>query len=172
MFRLGDTFASLDIDSDGVDEIVFTTKPMVDYSCTLFSVIKPTETGWVELETLGDESELRNGFPIQISWDDKVSKLAIEVDGYSGVIEYAGYKVLKVQEKGNEPWGYTPQLCDVKYHYMSGDCLAAEQVVYGRDRFDVIGDLWTYFNYDKEGKIKVLKLVFRPSTLEIESKGE
>lgn len=179
--------SQIDIDHDGENEILITMWPHVN-SMPLeeYAVIKKTSSGWQELEGCAD-----NAFPIHVYKDKEHYSLSISCDGFDKAILYDveylyDFYVEQVELNGAETY-----YSEVKNFYMSDvysasvgsevgevcaygiwniivssyngqTCLVAEHGIQGRDKCDPWGLVQVYFDYDSDGKIRILDLVHVP----------
>ena len=186
IFGLGDT-GYLDLNGDGQEEIFVSFYPAVNsMPLTEWFVLEKTEDGWEMLEMYHEEGNmLSDAFPITVIMDKKDFGLTIRCAGWEGEIAFDAtehYKRMKAElEEGNNtyeafmesqyevgdvvgtplPWGVWVMRTGT---YNGQNCLIAEHGLGGPGgKYDYYGDAEVYFNYDSDGKIKILDMVFSPT---------
>lgn len=182
--------AYLDLNGDGQEEIFVSFYPTVNsMPLAEWFVLEKTEDGWQILEMYhAEEDMLSNAFPITVVMDKKDFGLTIRCDGWDDEIPFdatAHYEKMKEElEAGNHayevftegqyevgdvvgeplPWGiweiqtgtYAGQNCLIAVHGLGGPT----------GKYDYYGNADVYFNYDENGKIKILDVEFRPEITE------
>lgn len=178
-----------DLDADGEKEIFFSFYPRVN-SMPLeeYVVLKKTGGTWNKLKTPVD-SLGSNSFPIHIKYGSSPCELIISCDGYEETIVYdaeAHYEKMAEDTKNDEnkqsfneefnrmlrgegyeegaefgmvmPWGvWEIDTVTVDDKPM----LKARQGIAGQlERYDQLGDLFIYFDFTDNGKLKIEKLEF------------
>lgn len=186
IFGLGDT-GYLDLNGDGQEEIFVSFYPAVNsMPLTEWFVLEKTEDGWEMLEMYHEEGNmLSNAFSITVIMDKKDFGLTIRCEGWGGEIPFDAtehYERMKTElEEGNNTyeafmesqyevgdvvgtplsWGVWVMRTGT---YNGQNCLIAEHGLGGPGgKYDYYGDAEVYFNYDSDGKIKILDMVFRPT---------
>ncbi|MGN0403196.1 MAG: M56 family metallopeptidase [Acetatifactor sp.] len=198
--ELGNPLAYVDLDHDGEKEILLTIRPHVNsMPLTEYAVLKKKDGEWTKLEMYAGEDILDNTFPIsvtkgkdgleaiiscagldkQISFDmervcDYWRPLAEEGNDSlaRSIIDYYDCEVLELS--AGEKCGYACAwgVWDIQLSSYEGKpCLIAEQGIQGYDKFDFWGNLFLYFDYDKEGKIRILDMDFIPYEPGTETQG-
>lgn len=157
-----------------------------------YAVIKKTLAGWQELEVYVTEGDdFCNAFPIHMYHDDNSLGVRVSCDGldksitfdveyiydhyvklnetsevidgsYNSYLNY--YEGLRSTPIGSEigsvsAWG----IWTIKETVYNGQpCLIAEHGIEGYSKFDSWGLIYIYFDYDMNGKIRVLDMVHEP----------
>lgn len=178
----------LDMDGDGEREIFFSFYPMVNsMPLTEYIVLKQTGTMWEPLEMIHGETMMDNAFPISIIYGGNLN-IIISCEGtdqsvfyniknhyekmmeeYSDINPYfadAAGRILNDKEysKGDSfgavcAWGIW-DICTGTY--ADENCLIATHGIQGPEgKFDFLGYLDVYFNYDSNGKVNILNMEFR-----------
>lgn len=175
----------LDLDGDGQEEIFVSFEPAVN-SMPLeeWFVLKQVDGDWELLEMHHNyENMLDNAFPITVVLKNGQFGFGIRCEGWDGEIDYdatARYERLKeeVVEWGND--AYTnymeanheigdvvggPQAygiwCIQPGIYEGKNCLVADHGLGGLwGRYEDYGNAYVYFDYDSEGKIRILDMTF------------
>ena len=199
---LGDLFCKVDLDHDGEDEILLTMWPHVNsMPLEEYAVLKKVDGTWMKLEMYHEELDiLANSFPLRLvrgtgKWEAKLScrglnktiTLDLEPD-------YNHWKALAEQGEDSFPqtnrmyyenefshtkpgesvggisaWG----IWKIELSSFDGQpCLVATQGIQGYDKHIPWGQVYIYFDYDRNGKIRVLDLVFEPENDEVEATGQ
>lgn len=173
----------VDLDNDGKKEVFFSFCPQVN-SMPLeeYAVVKKVGDEWKTLEIIEGEDSLDNGFPISITYHDNCL-LEIKCEGYDKSVMYDARKHYENQKMVDEinadyyqrildgkeykdgdvcgtvaAWGvwdvyvdeYNDQPCIIANHGINGD--------YGK--YDMYGTVDVYFNYDSNGEVNILDMVF------------
>jgi len=186
IFGLGDK-GYLDLNGDGQEEIFVSFYPAVNsMPLTEWFVLEKTEDGWEMLEMYHEEGNmLSNAFPITVLLDKKDFGFSIRCESWDGKIDFDATEhseQMKAElEEGNNtyeafmesqyevgdevgtplPWGVWVMRTGT---YNGQNCLIAEHGLGGPGgKYDYYGDAEVYFNYDSDGKIKILDMVFRPT---------
>lgn len=170
--------AYLDLDGDGEEEIFVSFWPAVNSAgLEEWFVLKKKGDTWERLEMFED-------MPITIVMKEKDFGLAIRCEGWDGEIPFDAtkhYEAMKVElDYGNTSYN---DFMDAQYNvndgvgstmaygiweiidggYQGENCLIASNGICGPGgRYDVYGGTQTYFNYDENGKIKILGMEFEP----------
>ncbi len=180
----------LDLDKDGEKEIFVSFMPAVN-SMPLeeWFALKQRESGWelMEMQHYGEDM-LDNGFPINVTLQEKDFQLLISCEGCEKTIPFDATAHYAEKEKEKE-------FGDPSYDaYMEGDfekgsvvggtcawgvwniavgtyegqtCLIAEHGLQGPGgKYDFYGCADVYFNYDENAQINILNLEFRPNVTE------
>lgn len=180
----------IDLDEDGEKEIFVSFMPAVN-SMPLeeWFALKQGETGWelMEMQHYGEDM-LDNGFPINVTLQEKDFQLLISCEGCEKTIPFDATAHYAEREKEKE-------FGDLSYDaYIEGDfgkgsvvgetcawgvwnivtgtyegktCLIAEHGLQGPGgKFDFYGCADVYFNYDENAQINILNLEFRPNVTE------
>lgn len=180
-----DQMEYLDLDGDGQEEIFVSFAPAVNSMPLIeWFVLKQVEDGWKLLEMHhNSENMLDNAFPITVVLKKGQFGFGIRCEGWDGEIDYdatARYERLKEEE---EEWGNYAYSNYMDANHEIGDvvggpmaygiwniqlgtfegrnCLVAEHCLGGWwDKFDDYGLAYVYFDYDEEGKIRILDMTF------------
>lgn len=178
-----DQMEYLDLDGDGQEEIFVSFGPAVN-SMPLeeWFVLKKVEGGWKLLEMHhNSENMLDNAFPITVVLKKGQFGFGIRCEGWDGEIDFdatARYERLKEVEMGNDvytafvdaayeigdvvggpmSWGvwfidpgtYEEKKCLIANHGLCG----------GGGKYEQYGWVNVYFDYDAEGKIRILDMTF------------
>ena len=178
--------AYLDLNGDGQEEIFVSFYPAVNsMSLAEWFVLGKTEDGWQMLEMYHLEGDmLSNSFPITVVMNKKDFGLSIRCEGWEGEIPFdatAQYERKKAElEWGNDAYkefmdgqyevgDSTPLSCGiVEIHsgtYSGENCLIAQHCLGGPwgTKYNYYGNADVYFNYDENGKIKILDMEFEPA---------
>jgi len=182
--------AYLDLNGDGQEEIFVSFYPAVNsMPLAEWFVLGKTEDGWEMLEMYHEEGNmLSNAFPITVVMDKKDFGLSIRCEGWDGEIAFdatAHYEWMKAElEAGNYAyeafmegqykegdvvgmplsWGVW-EIRSGTYH--GENCLIALHGLGGPwEKYDYYGEADVYFNYDENGKIKILDMEFRPEIID------
>lgn len=179
-----DAICKVDLDHDEEDEVLFTMWPHVN-SMPLeeYAVIKKVGDTWKTLEMYHTEGNpLDNSFPIKLFHGKGQLDAELSVQGLAKVIEFSLEPAYENAKAGNEDtakyyekeikkagvgtaigsisswgvWRVTPS------SYAGKPCLMALQGIEGYGKFDPWGTVYIYFDYDKNGKIRILDLQFTP----------
>ena len=190
----GALVCNVDIDHDGEKEILLTMLPHVNSMPLMeYAVLKKENGAWKKLEVYhAEEDILQNSFPLVIvrgkskfdaelsckgfdkviSFDleayyDYWTKLSEQEDNSFAVTNKQYYENEIAKAKSGEQignisaWGiWNIQLSDLD----DQPCLVATQGIEGYDKADLWGQVFIYFDYDKDGRIRVLDLGFLPET--------
>ena len=173
----------IDLDNDGEKEIFVSFSPSVN-SMPLeeWFVLKQMDSGWELLEMYHQNNDMtQNAFPISISLKEKEFLFSITCDGCEKEIIYdatAHYEKMELDsylidtykafvdsdfKVGDEVgstsawgiWDINPGICQDK------NCLIAQHGINGAGgKYDFLGCIEVYFNYDNSGKICILDIVF------------
>ena len=199
---LGDLVCKVDLDHDGEDEILLTMWPHVNsMPLEEYAVLKKVNGTWTKLEMYHEEGDiLANSFPLRLvrgtgKWEAKLScaglnktiTLDLEPD-------YNHWKALAEQGEDSFPqtnrmyyeneFSHTKPGEDVggisawgiwKIELSSFDgqpCLVATQGIQGYDKHIPWGQVYISFDYDRNGKIRVLDMVFEPENDGVEATGQ
>lgn len=199
---LGETVCKVDLDHDGEDEILLTMWPHVNsMPLEEYAVLKKVNGTWTKLEMYHEELDiLANSFPLRLvrgtgKWEAKLScaglnktiTLDLEPD-------YNHWKALA--EQGEDSFSQTNRMYyeNEFSHTKPGEnvggisawgiwkielssfdgqpCLVATQGIQGYDKHIPWGQVYIYFDYDRNGKIRVLDIVFEPENDEVEATGQ
>lgn len=177
----------LDLDRDGNKEIFFTFYPHVNSMPLVeYAVLKQTGGSWTPLEMIHGEDMLDNGFPISSQYGKEENTLVITCQGTDQEIVYnfkAYYenRIREEQENGGDPRQYA-EILEGRYSegdefggiaawgvweigsgtYDGRNCLIATHGLEGPGgKFDHMGLVDVYFDYDEKGKAHILNLEFR-----------
>ena len=181
-----DQMEYLDLDGDGQEEIFVSFAPAVNSMPLIeWFVLKQVDDGWKLLEMHhNSENMLDNAFPITVVLKNGQFGFGIRCEGWDGEIDYdatARYERLKEEE---EEWGNYAYSNYMDANHEIGDvvggpmaygiwniqpgtfegrnCLVAEHCLGGLwDKFDDYGLAYVYFDYDEEGKIRILDVTFK-----------
>ena len=178
--------AYLDLNGDGQEEILVSFYPAVNsMPLAEWFVLEKTEGGWQMLEMYHEEGNmLSNAFPITVVMDKKDFGLSIRCEGWDGEIVFDAtehYERMKTElEAGNDAYkvftegqykvgdvvgGPLPYgIWEIKSGtYQGENCLIALHGLGGpAGMYDIYGNVDVYFNYDENGKIKILDMDFKP----------
>lgn len=179
-----DQMEYLDLDGDGQEEIFVSFAPAVN-SMPLeeWFVLKQVDDGWQLLEMHHNSNMWDNAFPITVVLKNGQFGFGIRCEGWDGEIDFdatARYERLKeeVVEWGNDAYSYymdaNHEIGDVVggpmaygiWNIQSGtfegrNCLVAEHCLGGMwGKYDDYGLAYVYFDYDAEGKIRILDMTF------------
>lgn len=176
--------AYLDLDGDGEKEVFLSFYPHTNgYPLEEYAVVKKSNNEWKTLEVVKGKENYENGFPISVVYHDGC-ELEIQCEGYKEPIAFEGrehYENQKLMYEGNAeyyqgildgttykdgdvcgstaPWGIWSVGVD---EYQGQACLVAEQGIEGEyGKYDVLGDVKVFFDYDENGKVKVLHIDFK-----------
>ncbi len=179
-----DQMEYLDLDGDGQEEIFVSFAPAVNSMPLIeWFVLKQVDDDWQLLEMHHNSNMLDNAFPITVVLKKGQFGFGIRCEGWDGEIDYdatARYERLKeeVVEWGNDAYTYyidaNHKIGDVVggpmaygiWNIQPGtfegrNCLVAEHCLGGLwDKFDDYGLAYVYFDYDAEGKIRILDMTF------------
>lgn len=174
----------IDLDHDGQEEIFVSFGPAVN-SMPLeeWFVLKQKGDSWelLEMYHYGNDM-LDNGFPITVTLQEEPYQLVIACEGCEKEIAFdaSAHYALQEKEFGNPSYdAYVssdfqvgdivggPCAYGIWYirvgEYEEQVCLVAEHGLQGPGgKYDIYGCVDVYFDYDAEGKINILDLVFRP----------
>ncbi len=178
----------IDLDHDNEKEIFLKFYPHVNSAPLVeYAVLKQVGEGWNALEMPHGETMLDNAFPISIVYGEQKNTIVISCDGIDEKIVYditAHYKQQIELSEGMEetismfenilqgdtyragdsfggvaPWGIWEIRAD---SYAGTNCLVATHGIEGVDgKFDALGELDVYFDYDSAGCVRILSLNFR-----------
>ena len=178
--------AYLDLNGDGQEEIFVSFYPAVNsMPLAEWVVLEKKEDGWQMLEMYHVEGNmLDNAFPIMVVMDEKDFGLSIRCEGWEGEIPFDAtthYERMKGElEAGNDAYKvFTEGQYEVgdvvggplaygiweiqTGTYDDENCLIAQHGLGGPwGKYDYYGNVDVYFNYDENGKIKILDMEFRP----------
>lgn len=188
--------AYLDLNGDGQEEIFVSFYPAVNsMPLAEWFVLEKTEDGWEMLEMYHEEGNmLSNAFPITVVMDKKDFGLSIRCEGWDGENPFdatAHYEQMKEElEIGNNayevfadgqyevgdvvgeplPWG----IWEIQLGTYNGEnCLIAQHGLGGPSgKYDYYGNVDVYFNYDANGKIKILDVEFKPEKTDADWIGQ
>lgn len=190
--KIGGMVSAIDIDHDGENEIALSISPRVNSGGLVkYVVLKRERTGWNEMKTYNAENG-EGAFPIKILHKGDYTNV-ISCDGLEKTIgfdvEYVrnywendmelpeGYKqeVLSYYDSiyksiTGKPVGYVCEwgMWDInEATYKNDVCLQAHFGIAGYDKFDFWGYLSIYFDYEKNGKIRILDIVFDSVKMEL-----
>ncbi len=176
----------LDLDGDGEKELFISygsdvnSMPLMEWI-----VLKETMEGWKILEMYHENNQwTANGFPITITLAKKDFDMVIRCEGLEKEVPFDAakhYEKMKVEEQeyGNSafrefmseewhqedkvvggvlPWG----IWNIEVGTYEGrNCLVAEHGLGGPDgKYDYYGNAYVYFDFDAEGRIRLLDLQF------------
>lgn len=187
--------AYLDLNGDGQEEIFVSFYPAVNsMPLAEWFVLEKTEDGWEMLEMYHEEGNmLSNAFPITVVMDKKDFGFSIRCEGWEGEIPFdatAHYELKKAElEWGNgaykefmegqyEVGDSIPSSCGIwEVHsgtYNGENCLIALHDLGGPwgSKYDCYGNVDVYFNYDANGKIKILDMEFKPEKTDADWIGQ
>lgn len=177
----------IDLDGDGKKEIFFTFWPHVNSMPLVeYAVLKQTGGSWELLEMIHGETMLDNGFPIASRYGKEENTLVITCEGTDQEIvynfkEYYENRIREEQESGGDPRQYA-EVLEGRYNegdkfggiaawgvweigsgtYNGRNCLVATHGLEGPlGKWDMIGLVDVYFDYDTEGRVNILNLEFR-----------
>lgn len=174
----------LDLDGDGQEEIFVSFGPAVNsMSLEEWFVLKKVTDGWELLEMYHYGEDMRdNGFPITVVLKNGQFEFGIRCEGWDGEIDFdatAKYERLKEEVEMNND-AYTVFM-DAAYEigdvvgnplaygvwsmqtgtYEGNNCLIAEHGLGGMwGKYEYYGNVYVYFAYDAEGKIRILDMTF------------
>lgn len=178
----------LDLDQDGDKEVVLPIYPYVNsMPLTEYEVLKCKDGVWFPLEVYTGEDCLDNQFPIHIVYGSKKNEIIISCDGTDKTITYditKHYEAKVVEYEESEYYGEVYKAILEGQDYVEGadfgsvaawgvwdiwpevfegrNCLVANHGIQGPEgKFDILGDLNVYFDYDEAGKIQILDIVFK-----------
>ena len=177
----------IDLDGDGKKEIFFTFWPHVNSMPLVeYAVLKQTGGSWELLEMIHGEDMLDNGFPIASRYGKEENTLVITCEGTDQEIvydfkEYYENRIREEQESGGDSRQYA-EILEGGYRegdefggiaawgvweigsgtYNGRNCLIATHGLEGPGgKFDHMGLVDVYFDYDERGKVHILNLEFR-----------
>lgn len=179
----------IDLDLDGEPEIFFTFYPHVNsMSLVEYAVLKRTGSGWKALEMIHGETMLDNAFPISVKYGKEEYNIVISCEGLEKqiVYNYKAYYEARIKE-GEEGrmnlWEYEAILSSYKQFeagddfgriaswgvwninsgiYEGKNCLIATHGLDGpAGKFDMLGEVDIYFNYNEKGLVNILNMEFR-----------
>lgn len=180
----------IDLDGDGKQEIFFTFNPNVNSMPLMeYAVLKQTGSSWTPLEMIHGETMLDNEFPITSRYKEE-NTIVITCEGTDQEIvynfkEYYENRIREEQEYGGDPKRYAEILEQQgEYKYREGDefggiaewgiweicsgthdgrnCLIATHGLEGPlGKWDNMGLVDVYFDYDERGQVHILNLDFR-----------
>lgn len=182
----------LDLDHDGSKEVAMRMLPHVNSMPLVeYAVLKEKNGTWEKLEMYQGEDILDNTFPIHIVKGRELYDVKISVDGFEKELTidiedryrywekaskeenpelgwtspiFSSYQEVLAMKEGSPcaetaAWG----IWEVEYGtFEERDCLIAEQAIQGYSKEDIWGELSIYFDYDLNGKIRILDLTFLP----------
>ncbi len=182
-----DSMEYLDLDGDGQEEIFVSFMPAVN-SMPLeeWFVLKKVGDSWERLEMYHYQDDmLDNSFPITVVLKEKEFDFVIRCEGWEGEIAFDAtehYERRKAeQDEGNgayEAFMEGPYVAGSVvgsplawgvWHIQTGtyegnNCLIAEHGLGGPwGKYDYYGNAYVYFNYDENGKIRILHMEFVPT---------
>ena len=182
-----DSMEYLDLDGDGREEIFVSFMPAVN-SMPLeeWFVLKKVGDSWERLEMYHYQDDMRdNSFPITVVLKEKEFDFVIRCEGWEGEIAFNAtehYERRKAeQDEGNgayEAFMEGPYVAGSVvgsplawgvWHIQTGtyegnNCLIAEHGLGGPwGKYDYYGNAYVYFNYDENGKIRILHMEFVPT---------
>lgn len=177
----------IDLDGDGEKEIFVSFSPLVN-SMPLeeWFVLKDMNGEWKMLEMYHNGDDMSdNSFPIFVKLHKKPFELEISCTGLSDTILFDSskhYERMKAElEQGNEAynvfmdgsyengsivggtlsWGVWSMQVDI---FEGENCLIAKHGLCGPyGKYDYYGDVEVFFNYDENGKIRILNMEFMPA---------
>jgi len=181
--------AYLDLNGDGQEEIFVSFYPAVNSaSLAEWFVLEKTGEGWQMLEMYHFEGDmLSNAFPITVLMDKNDFGLSIRCEGWDGEIPFDAtthYERMKIVEAGINAYelftegqykvgdvvgGTLPYgIWEIRSGtYQGENCLIALHGLGGpAGMYDIYGNADVYFNYDENGKIKILDMEFEPAITE------
>ncbi len=176
----------IDLDGDGEKELFVSFSSAVN-SMPLeeWLVLKETAEGWKLLEMYHSEGNvMNNGFPIIVTLHNKDFDLRISCEGLAKEIPFDAtthYEQMKEErESGNNSydffmsdewhqegkiiggplaWGIWNIECGI---FEGRSCLVAEHGLGGPGgKYDYYGNAYVYFDYDENGRIRILDLTFK-----------
>ena len=179
-----DQMEYLDLDGDGQEEIFVSFAPAVNSMPLIeWFVLKQVDDGWELLEMYHYGEDMRaNGFPITVVLKNGQFEFGIRCEGWDGEIDFdatARYERLKEEVEMNND-AYTVFM-DAAYEigdvvgnplaygvwsmqtgtYEGNNCLIAEHGLGGMwGKYEYYGNVYVYFDYDAEGKIRILDMTF------------
>lgn len=187
----GSKYMDLDQDEDNEVVILMAphvnSMPLMEYA-----VIKERDGHWEKLEMYQGKDILDNTFPISVVKGEGQFDAILSVAGLDKELiinfenRYNYWKKTAEEERDGESWGkitkdYYDQeifnlsnnaVCattsaqgvwDIQYGtYKGQNCLIAEQGIEGYGKMDYWGSVFIYFNYDSDGKIRILDFAFVP----------
>ncbi|MCM1542001.1 MAG: M56 family metallopeptidase [Blautia sp.] len=180
----------IDLDRDGEKEIFFTFQPAVNSMPLIeYAVLKQIDHGWKALEMIHGETMLDNQFPISCRYGSADHTIVIACEGIEKEIVYnieAYYKARIEEDRENEmfysaftrilegndykagdefggiaSWGIW-EICSGTYE--GRNCLIATHCLEGPEgKYDPIGMVDIYFDYDADGLVNIVDMEFRES---------
>lgn len=180
----------IDLDRDGEKEIFFTFWPTVNSMPLVeYAVLKQTGNGWKALEMIHGGTMLDNEFPISCRYGSVDNTIVIACEGIDKEIVYniEAYYEARIKEcqeddgfyaaftrilegteyeEGDEfggvaSWGIW-EICSGTYD--GRNCLIATHCLDGPEgKYDSIGMVDIYFDYDKDGLANIVDMQFRDS---------
>lgn len=187
----GSKYMDLDQDEDKEVVILMApyvnSMPLMEYA-----VINERDGLWEKLEMYQGKDILDNTFPISVVKGEEQFDAKLSVAGLDKELiinfenRYNYWKKVAEEEKDGESWGnltkdYYEQeiltlpknsVCantsawgvwDIQYGtYQGRNCLIAEQGIEGYGKTDIWGNVFIYFDYDPNGKIRILDFAFVP----------
>ncbi|MCM1063992.1 MAG: M56 family metallopeptidase [Eubacterium sp.] len=180
----------IDLDRDGEKEIFFTFQPAVNSMPLIeYAVLKQTDNGWKALEMIHGETMLDNQFPISCRYGSTDHTIVIACEGIEKEIVYnieVYYKARIEEDRENEmfysaftrilegndykagdefggiaSWGIW-EICSGTYE--GRNCLIATHCLEGPEgKYDPIGMVDIYFDYDADGLVNIVDMEFRES---------
>lgn len=178
----------IDLDRDGEKEIFFTFYPYVNSMPLVeYAVLKQTDHGWEALEMIHGGTMLDNEFPISCRYGSADNTIVITCEGTEKEIVYnieayyenrikeyresgMDYSALtrilegNIYSEGDEfgavsAWGIW-EICSGTYD--GRNCLIATHGLEGPEgKFDMIGQVDIYFDYNKDGLVNIVNMEFR-----------
>lgn len=178
----------IDLDGDGKQEIFFTFYPHVNSMPLVeYAVLKQTGSSWNPLEMIHGETILDNGFPITSRYKEE-NTIVITCEGADQEIvynfkEYYENRIREEQESSGDARQYA-EILEQQGGYREGDefggiaawgvweicsgtydgrnCLIATHGLEGPlGKWDNMGLVDVYFDYDERGQVHILNLDFR-----------
>lgn len=177
----------IDLDGDGKKEIFFTFYPQVNSMPLVeYAVLKQTGGSWELLEMIHGEDMLDNGFPISCRYGNAENTIVITCEGLEKEIVYHTQEHYRSQMEeyrdspmyaefaailsgdqyeagapfgGIAAWGVW-EICSGTYD--GRNCLIATHGLEGPSgKWDMLGLVDVYFDYDERGYVNILNMEFR-----------
>lgn len=181
--------ALVDLDRDGKEEIFVSFYPSVNSMPLVeWFVLKEQDGEWTLLEMYHKEDNLlNNAFPISVFMGKEEKQFIIKCEGYESEILYDATRHYANEELDKED-GDTSYDFFIGQNYVEGDlvgvtsdwgvwnieagthegqnCLVAEHGLNGLSgKDDFFGWVYIYFDYDEEGNICILNMIFKEDGL-------